>query len=121
MLRDNSGKIDGSQLAKTASEYMTPVATASAALMIGAMLARAPLRWLLAFAGGFVAGQAMRDGDWRFTLQRTERSRRPTPEWLSKPKPGPDGTLSEDALVHHSSEDSFPASDPPSYTTGRGS
>ena len=119
MVRDNSGKFDASRLADAAAEYMTPVATASAALMLGAVLARAPLRWLLAFAGGFVAGQAMRDGEWRFTL-RDEGPRRPTPEWLSKPRPGPDGRLSEDSLVHHASEDSFPASDPPSYTTGRG-
>ena len=120
MFRDNSGKFDASRLAATASDYMTPVVTASAALMLGALIARAPLRWLLAFAGGFVAGQAMRDGEWRFEL-RHEAPRRPVPEWLSKPKPGPDGTLSEDALVHHASEDSFPASDPPSYATGRGS
>ena len=119
MFRDNSGKFDASRLAAMASDTMTPVVTASAALMLGSMLARAPLRWLLAFAGGFVVGQAMRDGPWALPGQHA--ARRPTPEWISKPKPGPDGTLSDDALVHHASEDSFPASDPPSYSTGRGS
>ena len=120
MFHDRSGKFDASRLAATASDYMNPVATASGALMLGAILARAPLRWLLAFAGGFVVGQAMRDGPWLFARD-TRVVRPPAPEWISKPKPGPDGHLSEDALVHHASEDSFPASDPPSYTTGRGS
>jgi hypothetical protein len=119
MFNKRSGKLDPSRLAATAADHMSPVTTASAALMIGAVLARAPLRWLLAFAGGFVVGQAMRDGPW--TLPGRPAARRPAPEWISKPKPGPDGTLSDDALVHHASEDSFPASDPPSYTTGRGS
>src|SRR5690348_13482209 len=115
-----SDKIDAKHLAQAASDNLNPVVTASAALMVGAIIARSPLRWLLAFAGGFVAGQAMRDGPWRFTGQ-TPVQRPAAPEWISKPKPGPDGHLSEDALVHHASEDSFPASDPPSYTTGRGS
>ena len=119
MIRDSSGRIDTNKLAAAASDLMTPVATASGALMIGALLARAPLRWLLAFAGGFVVGQAMRDGPWDFA-RRPARPRRPKPEWVSNPKPGPEGKLEDDALVHHASEDSFPASDPPSYTTGRG-
>jgi hypothetical protein len=118
MIRDKS--IDtSSSLAAKVSDVMTPVATASGALMVGALLARAPLRWLLAFAGGFVAGQALRDGPWGFASPQS-RGRRPAPEWLSNPQPGPGGRLHEDALVHHASEDSFPASDPPSYNTGRG-
>src|ERR1700742_3794343 len=116
MRRNNS--IDTNSLAAKVSDGMNPVATASGALMVGALLARAPLRWLLAFAGGFVAGQALRDGPWRFASPQSPR--RPAPEWLSNPQPGPGGRLHEDALVHHSSEDSFPASDPPSYNTGRG-
>jgi hypothetical protein len=119
MFRHLSGKFDAKHLATMASDNMNPVVTASGALMVGALLARAPLRWLLAFAGGFVIGQAMRDGPWRFADTGVRRPA--TPEWISKPKPGPDGHLSDDALVHHASEDSFPASDPPSYTTGRGS
>jgi hypothetical protein len=120
MFRQASGKFDASRLAAAAAEPTKHAAADSGGLMIGALLARAPLRWLLAFAGGFVLGQAMRDGPWRFTSQMPVR-RPADPEWISKPKPGPDGHLGEDALVHHASEDSFPASDPPSYATGRGS
>jgi hypothetical protein len=116
MIHDRLGQIDTDRLAAQASDLMTPVVTASAALVVGAVLSRTPLKWLLAFAGGFVAGQAMRSGSWQFAAVRRGHE----PEWVSNPKPGADGKLAEDTLVQAASEDSFPASDPPSYTTGRG-
>lgn len=97
--------------------HLTPSQTATAAMLAATLFAPRPLRWLLAFAGGFVLGQSLRQGQ----AARERRSHRRPPEWISDPKPDHTGRLNDETLVHAASEDSFPASDPPSYTTGRGS
>lgn len=49
---------------------------------------------------------------------RAQAGDRSAPEWLSEYRVGPDGRVRSDVLVMAMSEDSFPCSDPPSFTPG---
>ena len=69
---------------------------------------------MLAVTGGVLLGREVAG----MACARMERSTA-EPEYISDYEPGPDGRLSDDQLVAKSSEDSFPASDPPSYTGTR--
>lgn len=86
----------------------------AAALIAGASLVRSPLRLALAIAGGALLGREVA------AMLSARRYREVSePEYVSDYTPGPDGRLSDDDLVLMGSEDSFPASDPPSYTGTR--
>lgn len=75
----------------------SPVTTATATLLAASMVTRGPIRWLLAAAAGFVAGQAIR----RNASQHVRNE-----------------PMLRDKLADTASQDSFPASDAPSFTSG---
>jgi hypothetical protein len=71
--------------------------------------------------GGVVGGGKVRrhKAETRATdARRAQADDRSAPEWLSEYRVGPDGRVRPDALVMAMSEDSFPCSDPPSFTPG---
>lgn len=100
---------------------LTPTNTAAGALILGSLLVRGPMRWAFAALAGVVVGQRMGAVKTARMFQHRRREASAEREWISDPRPGPDGRLSPDALTQAASEDSFPASDPPSHPTKRGS
>ena len=80
------------------------------------VLTRLPLSMLTGLALGFVFGWTLRGEQMSgYAMRPSKRGR----EWLSEHEPQPSGRMAPDERVDDMSEDSFPASDPPSYTATR--
>jgi len=88
-------------------------------VVLGAyLLTRLPFRFLSGVALGFVAGWALRgsESEANWASSRGGQSITRGREWVAKHEPGPSGRMSTQEKVDEMGEDSFPASDPPSYT-----
>lgn len=86
-------------------------------VLVGTLFARTPLRWLLALGAGAVLARALSRGG--FEQQAGRETGREPPQWVSDPQPDAFGRLSEEEQMRIEGENTFPASDPPSYSGAR--
>ncbi|HEX6981056.1 MAG TPA: hypothetical protein VF342_17325 [Alphaproteobacteria bacterium] len=107
------GTLESSRTATDTSLLIVP------GVVLGAyLLTRLPFGFLSGMALGFAAGWAVRgtEGEAGWASRRGGQSITRGREWVAKHEPGPGGSMSTQEKVDEMVEDSFPASDPPSYT-----